>query len=167
VRPLLPILATLASFAAPIAACATTPLPPPPHTPQRAGCALEALAAAIDGKDHSFFLNGPKIYSEKLGEVAYDELDAFFAEFAAAPGRKSAQPLSVLDWGILEISGTSPLYVMTLQRGGGDGAHWSTWLIQFASDAIVSVRRADELWPFADHRHRFASDDCSKARLYG
>ncbi len=127
---------------------------------------MAALVAAIDSKDRSFFSNGPKVYSERLGEVASRELDEFFTEFTAQSVRKRAEPLRLHDWGFLEVSGTMPLYVMTLQRGAGEGAHWSAWLIQFKSDAIISVRRADELWPFADHRHRFDSD-CSKAWANG
>jgi hypothetical protein len=124
---------------------------------------MSALIGAIDRQDHDVLSTGLKIYSDKLGEVTPDELDQFFGEFAATGAPNSAAPLRLTNWGTLAVADTNPLYVITVARGAADGSHWSAWLVGFASDRISLLRRADELWPFADGRHFFAPEHCSEA----
>ena len=139
------------------AAPATTPLPPAPHHPEAAGCALTTLVAAIDRGDRAYLSDGLVLYSEKLGQVMPDEMDRFLAEFGTGSGTRK---LALQDMGILKAAGTSPLYVITIQRRFGDKGHWSAWLVQFKADKIVSLRRADELWPFASGQNYFGSTSC-------
>lgn len=160
----LPAIAALALVAAlnPASAARLVP-PPPPHTPAKARCALQALIAAIDRRDRAFLSNGLKIYSDTLGEVTPDEFDRFFAEFAATAMRNRGEPLELRNWGVLQINEVNPLYVMSIRRGAGDGNHWSAWLVQFGSDDIRMIRRADELWPFATGSHFFSPPVCPEA----
>jgi hypothetical protein len=162
------MLATLAACAiiGPVsAASATTVEPPPPHHPERALCAMTALVEAIDRHDLSILSNHIMIYSNAVGEVTRDELDRFFAEFDAT-GRDHSEPLRLWNWGLLQVDGVWPLYVMEIRRGSVDG-HMSTWLVQFTSDRISVLRRADELWPFATGKHFFAPAHCSEAQNSG
>ena len=140
--------------------------PPPPHRPDRAACAIDALVAAIDRRDPALLASDLKIYSDRLGEVTEGELGSLFAEFAARGARQRTEPLSVGSWGMLRVNQTTPLYVITVRRGAGDGSHWSAWLVQFQSDRISSLRRADELWPFADGAH-FFGHNCEQGGVNG
>jgi hypothetical protein len=149
-------------------ALATLPPPPPPHHPENAACALRALVSAIDRGDRASLVDGLKIYSGKLGEVTADEFDAFFAEFRPRAtevlrprdSKRALEGLRLTHWGVLRVAETLPLYVITMAREPVNDGHWSAWLVQFKSDEIISLRRADELWPFADDRHFFGSKDC-------
>lgn len=166
-RLTLAALALLAAVGSDTSLAATSIAPPPPHHPELASCAIAALITAIDRKDRDILSTGLKIYSDRLGEVTPDELDRFFAEFAARDVRENDDPLRLQNWGVLQVAGTHPLYVFTVRRGTLDGGHWSAWLIQFASDQIGSLRRADELWPFADGTHFHTIDDCPGAEANG
>ena len=141
-------------------AMATTPVPPPPHHPEFAGCKIKALVSAIDRGDRTVLSNGLRIYSDKLGAVSSDELDQFFTEFLPRDSKKNASSLRLTHWGVLDVAETLPLYVITMAREPIDSGHWSAWLVQFKSDEIVSLRRADELWPFASEGHFFGYKDC-------
>jgi hypothetical protein len=126
---------------------------------------MTALVEAIDRRERTILSNGIKIYSNARGEVSADELDRFFAEFAAT-GRDGSQPLILWNWGVLEVGEVMPIYMMVVRRGSVDG-HWSAWLVQFISDRISVLRRADELWPFATGKHFYAPSHCSGAEPHG
>jgi hypothetical protein len=139
----------------------TLPPPPPPHHPERVGCALETLVQAIGRGDRAILANGLKIYSQTLGEVTPDELERFFAEFEAHDAQNNAERLELRDWGVLHVDEINPVYVISIRRGAGHGLHWSAWIVQFHSDNLGVLRRADELWPFATGTHYFAPRNCS------
>lgn len=166
-RAILGVACGLAMMAAPGQLLSTTVPPPPPHHPEQAFCTMSALVRAIDRRDHAILSPDLKIVSEQLGRVTPDELDRFFDEFAGDGGSRR-QPLELTAWGILHVNAIHPLYVVSMRRGSSDTMHWSAWLIQFQSDRISLIRRADELWPFTiGANHFFYDRSCPEARPGG
>ena len=161
---------SLVSFAAltlSVSAAAELPQPPIPHNPILAKCELQRIVAAIDARDRSKLPANLRIVSEKVGIVEDNEFETFFNEFEAESPKLKKLALELTHIGYVEINGVSPLYAITLRRGGGDGAFWSTWTVQFKSDEVVLMRRADEFWPFADNKVFLTYNDCGSLKANG
>ena len=158
---------SLAALTFSVSAAAEFPQPPLPHSPTLAKCELERIVAAIDARDRSKLPANLQIVSEKLGTVEDNEFETFFSEFEAESPKLKKLALELTHIGYVEINGDNPIYAMTVRRGGGDGAFWSTWTVQFKSDEVVLMRRADEFWPFADNKVFLTYNDCGSSKADG
>ena len=129
---------------------------------------MNAVIAAIDAKDRSKLPAKIQIYSEKLGLVEDGEFEVFFNEFDAADKKFSKETLKIRNSGFVSVASFNPIYAITLQRGVGNGAHWSAWMIEFRSNEVARMRRADEMWPFAGDNNLFHSlNVCSETKANG
>ncbi|HEX8261990.1 MAG TPA: hypothetical protein VF547_03855 [Allosphingosinicella sp.] len=148
-------------------------MPPPPHNPLMARCAIRKVADAINARAVDGLIAKAKVYTDLLGEVGPEEEGSFLDLFGKEAELNQQENLRVKDVSLLTTRG---LYVAVFDRYHKEAAkrsdrymksHWSVWLIAFESNEIVSMRQATELWPFTLQNPAFGSDEVCPMELKG
>ena len=106
-----------------------------------------------------------EVYTDDLGKVERDEVEAFASYMLTSHGRQDRVPMEVHSIHVLGGDEFERFYVLTLKRSQWqlkryeedgmlnpieiDDPHWdtgySTWLVHFSSHSLRSVRQADDL----------------------
>lgn len=162
------------------AALATSIGSPRPHDASLACMGMSGLVADFnEGQPFAAPLDPYRtIYTDELGEVERDELEAFNTAMLTSEGKRDRKPMSISSVHTLGGTETDRQYVLTIERVRWrtkrlelddmfdviaiDDPHWEThhtfWLVTFESNSLRTVREADELLQLKPQLERL--EDC-------
>ena len=145
---------------------ATTIAAPRPHD-AALGCTrmIDMVADFREGLPFGTPWSYREVYTDDLGKVERDEVEAFASYMLTSHGRQDRVPMEVHSIHVLGGDEFERFYVLTLKRSQWqlkryeedgmlnlieiDDPHWdisySTWLVRFSSNTLRSVRQADDL----------------------
>ena len=167
------------------AALATSIGSPRPHDASLACMYMSELVADFnEGRPFAAPLKPYRtIYTDELGEVERDEIEAFNTAMLTSEGKRDHKPMSIYSVHTLGGTETDRQYVLTIQRVSWrtkrlevdgmlqvvevDDPHWDThhsfWLVTFESNSLRTVREAGELLHLKPQLERL--EDCPLPRF--